>query len=464
MQSGIDTATANLEQWLVYLEAVHPSEIDLGLDRLRQVAQRLNVLTLPCEVVTVAGTNGKGSTVAMLDSVLRCAGYKVGCYTSPHFLRYNERICLDGEPVSDELICQAFARIEQARKDPAGDEISLTYFEFGTLAAFLIFAEQKPDIAVLEIGLGGRLDAANLIDPDLSIVTTVALDHESWLGSDLEQIGREKAGIFRPGVPALIGSPAGKIPNSVRETAEALGCGGIYQLGKEYNWLPEGSGQDAESTSDREKTSGTANLSEKWQWQQLSEQGELKQQYLNLPHPGLPVDNAATVIQAVKLMRHSVPTAAIYQGIEQASLTGRMQRIGRFLLDVAHNPHAANYVVQQLHKHQQLSQPLFQRQGGKRIALVGMLDDKDIEAVLDITAPYFDQWYVAQLDGPRATPAERIVNYLHKQGCQHCQAFDSVSLALDQVLQDSREEDQVLVFGSFFTVAGVLAEKERLLP
>lgn len=451
MQSGIDTAKANLEQWLAYLEAVHPSEIDLGLDRLRQVAQRLDVLTLPCEVVTVAGTNGKGSTVAMLDSVLRCAGYKVGCYTSPHFLRYNERICLDGEPVSDELICQAFTRIEQARKDPAGEEISLTYFEFGTLAAFLIFAEQKPDIAVLEIGLGGRLDAANLIDPDLSIVTTVAMDHESWLGSDLEQIGREKAGIFRPGVPALIGSLAGKIPNSVRETAENLGCSGIYQLGKEYSWQSEDSELSTESTSCVE------NEPEKWQWQQLSEQGELQQQYLNLPRPGLPVDNAATVIQAVKLMQHSVPTAAIYEGIEQASLTGRMQRIGRFLLDVAHNPHAASYVVQQLQRKSQ-------SQGGKRIALVGMLDDKDIEAVLEITAPYFDEWYVAQLDGPRATPAERIVNYLQEQGCQHCQAFDNVSLALDKVLQQSTEQDQVLVFGSFFTVAGVLAEKERLLP
>ena len=459
MQSGIDTATANLEQWLAYLEAVHPSEIDLGLDRLRQVATRLDVLTLPCEVVTVAGTNGKGSTVAMLDSVLRCAGYKVGCYTSPHFLRYNERICLDGEPVSDELICQAFTRIEQARKDPVGEEISLTYFEFGTLAAFLIFAEQKPDIAVLEIGLGGRLDAANLIDPDLSIVTTVAMDHESWLGSDLEQIGREKAGIFRPGVPALIGSLEGKIPNSVRETAETLGCGGIYQLGKEYSWQSEDGGQNDESASGIESTVDIERQSEKWQWQQLSEQGELQQQYLNLPRPGLPVDNAATVIQAVKLMQHSVPTAAIYQGIEQASLTGRMQRIGRFLLDVAHNPHAATYVVQQLQRKAQS-----QSQQGKRIALVGMLDDKDIEAVLEITAPHFDEWYVAQLDGPRATPAGRIVKYLQEQGCQHCQTFDNVSLALDKVLQQSTEQDQVLVFGSFFTVAGVLAEKERLLP
>jgi dihydrofolate synthase/folylpolyglutamate synthase len=436
MNSGIDIHNASLNEWLAYLEALHPSEIDLGLDRLRQVAQRLNVQSLPCEVITVAGTNGKGSTVAMLDSVLRHAGYQVGSFTSPHFLHYNERICLGGEPVSDEMLCDVFARIEQARA-----EISLTYFEFGTLAAFLIFSDQKPDFAILEIGLGGRLDAANLIDPDLAIVTTVAMDHESWLGSDLEQIGREKAGIFRPNIPVLIGSKAGKIPVSVRAHAEAIGVTGIYQLGQEYNW-------QIEDTS-------TAGLTNTWCWQALSSTGDVTEEYLALPKPVLPTDNAATVIQAVKLLKQPVSTAAIYQGIQKASLTGRMQQVGRFLLDVAHNPHAAHYVANQLQQ---------KTVKGKRVALMGMLDDKDVESVLQIMAPCFDAWYVTELDVPRATPVERIINTLHQSGCKDCYGFTDVEQALTQVLQDTSDDDQVLVFGSFFTVAGVLAIKERLLP
>lgn len=432
--SGIDQSAAfnpeyaNLAQWLAYLEALHPNEIDLGLDRLRQVAERLQVTTLPCEVITVAGTNGKGSTVAMLDSVLRHAGYRVGCYTSPHFLHYNERISLNGSPVTDELICNAFAQIEQARA-----EISLTYFEFGTLAAFLIFAEQKPDFAILEVGLGGRLDAVNLIDPNVAIVTTIAKDHESWLGSDLEQIGREKAGIFRANIPALLG--AQQMPQSVRATAESLGASCIAQLGQSYRWLPE----------------DNADL---WQWQQLNAEGEVSLCYQALPKPSLPLDNAATVIQAVQLLNKPVEPKAIYQGLAKAQLTGRMQRIGRFLLDVAHNPHAAQYVAERLQE-----QP---KTTGKRIALLGMLDDKDIESVLEIMAPHFDAWYIAQLSGPRATSVQRVLNKLKQLNCDNCQGFSGVSQALEAVLKNTQASDQVLVFGSFYTVAGVLAEKERL--
>ncbi|OPX56624.1 dihydrofolate synthase / folylpolyglutamate synthase [Oceanospirillum multiglobuliferum] len=433
--SGIDCLasfspeSANLQQWLAYLEALHPSEIDLGLDRLRQVAERLQVTTLPCDVITVAGTNGKGSTVAMLDSVLRHAGYRVGCYTSPHFLHYNERICLEGKPVSDDLICQAFCQIEQARA-----EISLTYFEFGTLAAFLIFAEQKPDFAILEVGLGGRLDAVNLIDPDVAIVTTIAKDHESWLGSDLEQIGREKAGIFRPNIPALLG--AQEMPASVRATAQSLGASCIAQIGQDYRWQPESNKQQ-------------------WQWQQLNAEGEVTLCYQALPKPALPLDNAATVIQAVQLLNKPVAPKAIYQGLANASLTGRMQRIGRFLLDVAHNPHAAQYVAARLQE---------QPKTGRRVALLGMLDDKDIESVLEIMAPEFDAWYIAQLSGPRATPVQRVLEKLSQLGCDNCQGFTDVSAALAAVLKDTSEDDNVLVFGSFYTVAGVLAEKERLTP
>ncbi len=421
---GFAADAASLSEWLGYLEALHPTEIDLGLDRLRQVAERLDITSLPCKVVTIAGTNGKGSTVALLESVLRAAGYQTGCYTSPHFLHYNERIALNGEPVADELICNAFAAIEKARGD-----ISLTYFEFGTLAAFLVFAEQKPDVAILEVGLGGRLDAVNLIDPDVSVVTTIALDHESWLGSDIEQIGREKAGIFRAGKPAIIGSQ--QIVGSVRETAEALGCSSVDQLGYQYRW------------SEAEKG---------WNWQQLNADGDVVLQYLQLPEVNLPTDNAATVLQVIQRLGLDLSAKAIYQGLATAQLTGRMQRVGRFMLDVAHNPHAAEYVAKRL-----------PAPSGKRVALLGMLDDKDIESVLDIMAPHFDAWYLAQLDGPRATDVKRIESHLSAKGCDNMRSFENVSSALDGVLQETNDQDLVFVFGSFFTIAGVLAEKERLL-
>lgn len=421
---GFAADAASLSEWLGYLEALHPTEIDLGLDRLRQVAERLEITSLPFKVVTIAGTNGKGSTVALLESVLRAAGYQTGCYTSPHFLHYNERIALNGEPVADELICNAFAAIEKARGD-----ISLTYFEFGTLAAFLVFAEQKPDVAILEVGLGGRLDAVNLIDPDVSVVTTIALDHESWLGSDIEQIGREKAGIFRAGKPAIIGSQ--QIVGSVRETAEALGCSSVDQLGYQYRWSEAENG---------------------WNWQQLNADGDVVLQYLQLPEVNLPTDNAATVLQVIQRLGLDLSAKAIYQGLATAQLTGRMQRVGRFMLDVAHNPHAAEYVAKRL------PDP-----SGKRVALLGMLDDKDIESVLDIMAPHFDAWYLAQLDGPRATDVKRIESHLSAKGCDNMRSFENVSSALDGVLQETNDQDLVFVFGSFFTVAGVLAEKERLL-
>lgn len=420
---GFAADKASLSEWLGYLEALHPTEIDLGLDRLRQVAERLDITSLPCKVVTVAGTNGKGSTVALLESVLRAGGYRTGCYTSPHFLHYNERIALDGEPVADELICKAFTQIEQARGD-----ISLTYFEFGTLAAFLVFAEQKPDVAILEVGLGGRLDAVNLIDPDVSVVTTIALDHESWLGSDIEQIGREKAGIFRSGKPAIIGSQ--QIVNSVRETAEALGCSSIDQLGYQYRWSQADQG---------------------WNWQQLNAEGEVTLQYLQLPNVNLPTDNAATVLQVIQHLGLDIAGDALYQGLAAAQLTGRMQRLGRFMLDVAHNPHAAEYVAKRLPQVE-----------GKRVAFLGMLDDKDIESVLDIMAPHFDVWYLAQLEGPRATDVKRIESHLSALGCDNMRSFENVSSALDSVLEETCDQDLVFVFGSFFTVAGVLAEKERL--
>ncbi len=264
------------------------------------------------------------------------------------------------------------------------------------------------------------IDQANAIAIDL--------DHTQLLGRTLKEIAREKAGIFRSGKPAIIGSQ--QIVNSVRETAEALGCSSIDQLGYQYRWSQADQG---------------------WNWQQLNAEGEVTLQYLQLPDVNLPTDNAATVLQVIQHLGLDIAGDALYQGLAAAQLTGRMQRLGRFMLDVAHNPHAAEYVAKRLPQVE-----------GKRVAFLGMLDDKDIESVLDIMAPHFDVWYLAQLEGPRATDVKRIESHLSALGCDNMRSFENVSSALDSVLEETCDQDLVFVFGSFFTVAGVLAEKDRL--
>lgn len=415
-----DFKQLTLPQWLERIEACHPAEIELGLDRLQQVASRLELKLDSAFKVVAGGTNGKGSTLAMLDAVLLASGKTTGRFSSPHFLHYNERVLLNGEPAEDAAFCRAFVAIEQARGD-----IPLTYFEYGTLAALLIMSEAGVDVMLLEVGLGGRLDAVNIVDADLALVSTVALDHTDWLGPDRESIGFEKAGIYRAGKPALCGDP--EPPQSLLAHAEQLGAQ-LYARGQAF---------DFEAHSDS------------WHWQGQGATGPVS--LTELPNPGLPLANAAMVMQAIQLMPWQVSEHAIRAGLASVQLTGRMQRCQwrglDLLLDVAHNPEAAEYLSSQL------------AGSASPVHLVlGMLHDKDIGSVIKALSDVVDHWYPVSLDVPRGTSVQELTDQVLQAGVSASQVHsgDSVAQVLQQLASDE-VEGQIVVAGSFFTVADALA-------
>ncbi|MDN6296415.1 MAG: bifunctional tetrahydrofolate synthase/dihydrofolate synthase [Halomonas sp.] len=415
-----------LSAWLDYWERLHPVGIDMGLERVRAVAERMELVHegglqgahSPPQVITVAGTNGKGSTVALLASLARAHGKRVGCYTSPHLVRYNERVTIDGEPASDALLVAGFARVEKARR--AAPDISLTYFEAGTLCALWCLAQSALDVVVLEVGLGGRLDAVNIIDADVAIVTTIAQDHAGFLGNDIAQIGREKAGIFRAERPAVLGSQA--LPSSVAETAKAVQAP-VYALDEAFSRTPAERG--------------------KWAFQ-----CESAPALTALPDPGLPLDNAATALQALVLAGVELKPQAVVAALEQVSLPGRMQWHGQWCLDVGHNPHAAAYVAERFK-----GLP----EGGRRWCLLGMLDDKDAAGVIAALRPVISDWVCVSLDGPRARCADALAQDVVAQGgwVHHCAA--SPEAGAEWLGSQLNNDDIVLVAGSFFTVGALLA-------
>ncbi|PVZ85557.1 bifunctional tetrahydrofolate synthase/dihydrofolate synthase [Serratia sp. S1B] len=405
-------ATAPLSTWLYYLEHLHSQAIELGLERVRHVAAQLDLLTPAPTVFTVAGTNGKGTTCRTLEAIMIAAGLRVGVYSSPHLVRYTERVRIQGEELNEAEHCRSFAAIEAGR-----GETSLTYFEFGTLSALQLFKQAKLDVVILEVGLGGRLDATNIVDPDVAVVTSIALDHTDWLGGDRESIGREKAGIFRGGKPAVVGEP--DMPHSIQQVAEELGAR-LYRRGE--NWVFSEQG-------------------DRWQWQ-----GE-GTSLTDLPLPNVPLANAATALAALHYSTLNIDEQAIFSGLQQATLPGRFQTVQhnpRVILDVAHNPHAASYLAQQLAK--------LPRNGGKVRAVVGMLSDKDIAGTLACLSEVVDIWYCASLDGPRGASAEQLAQYLVQP-----QQFDDVETAWRQAMQQADIQDIVIVCGSFHTVAPVMA-------
>jgi dihydrofolate synthase / folylpolyglutamate synthase len=417
----------SLADWLARLEAAHPVGIDLGLERVAEVARRLGLLQAPLagQVITVAGTNGKGSTVALLEALGSAHGLTTAIYTSPHLVRYNERLRLDGVEADDALLVAGFAAVDRARLD--GEPVSLTYFEAGTLCALWAIARQRPDLAVLEVGLGGRLDAVNVIDADVSVVTTVAQDHADFLGTDLERIGREKAGILRAGRPAVLGS--GALPTSVREVADALGAT-VATLGQSFRRLGDGPG---------------------WSWRGR-DAAAVPLALDDLPDPGLPLDNAATALQAFVLAGFAPVEAACRRGLAAVSLPGRMQWLGRWCLDVAHNPHAASHVAGRL-----AARPC----AGRTIALLGMLADKDADGVIAALAPAVDAWVVVGLPGSRGRPAADLAARLGSCDEDLLYRADSPALGAAWLATRLAEEDRVLVCGSFLTVGEVLAWWQR---
>ncbi|MBU9815729.1 bifunctional tetrahydrofolate synthase/dihydrofolate synthase [Rahnella sp. C60] len=412
----IPQATSPLATWLYYLEHLHSQAIELGLDRVKAVAAKLDLLTPAPQVFTVAGTNGKGTTCATLESILMAAGYRVGVYSSPHLVRYTERVRIQGEELAESAHCESFALLEAGRGD-----ISLTYFEYGTLSALQLFKQAKLDVVILEVGLGGRLDATNIVDASVAVVTSIALDHTDWLGSDRESIGREKAGIFRAGKPAVVGEP--DMPQSIAAVAQEKHAD-LYR--REVNW----------------HFSADAGH---WRWAALEEGHEVNV-LEGLPLPNVPLANAATALAALHYSTLDIPEAALYSGLQRAALPGRFQTVSespRLILDVAHNPHAAAYLAGRL-----AEQP---RNGGKVRAVVGMLKDKDIAGTLACLSPQVDEWYCAPLEGPRGASVEELTAHLPQ-----AHRFDDVESAWKQAMQEAAPQDIVIVCGSFHTVAHVM--------
>jgi len=411
-----------LEDWLAWQQTLHPRKIDLGLGRVRRVFERLSPAYRPPPTVTVAGTNGKGSCVALLDAMLRAAGYRVGAYTSPHLLRYNERIRIDGVPVADEDICAAFDRIDRAR-----DGVSLSFFEFATLAALDLFQRAGVEVQLLEVGLGGRLDAVNMIDADVAVVTSIDIDHKEWLGEDREAIGFEKAGVLRPGRPAIVGDR--RPPASLLRHGEKLGAR-LFCLGKDFDYRRHG---------------------DTWAWRDADSRLE------DLPLPALPgrqqLDNAAVAIAALRKFALPLTVDAIRAGLRQVHLPGRYQLIdGRppLLLDVAHNPQAVRL----------LADHLVQRFPGRRIlALFAAMADKDIEGMIRQMKDRVALWALAPLPGnPRAASLERLHRAFAAEGLEPpLSGFTDCHQALAALRRQARPDDVIVIFGSFFLAAEILA-------
>ena len=418
-----------LDEWLTWQETLHPSAIDLGLERIRPVLLRLGLQSPPCAVVTVGGTNGKGSSVAMLDAILRAANYRVGAYTSPHLLLYNERICMGGVAVDDATLCAAFERVDQARQD-----ISLTYFEFSTLAAFSIFVAAQLDVVILEVGMGGRLDAVNLWDADVALVTTIGIDHTAWLGNTREEIAFEKAGIFRAGRPAVCGDP--QPPHTLLQHADAVGAP-LYRVDRDFGYHADGIA---------------------WSWWSVTQRRHA------LPHPALrgpfQLQNAAGVLMVLELLgldlrERCLPGLPVNQGDIRNGLSG-VQLAGRFqvlpgvplrILDVAHNPHGAQVLAHSLRN---------QTHPGKTYAVMSMLADKDIDGVISVMRDVIDVWHIAGLDVPRGVSAEQLAERLLAAGIVCVHVHPSVTVAYQQAVVSAQLSGRVVVFGSFYTVAAIL--------
>ena len=425
-----NTQAKTATEWLAYIEALHPKVIAMGLDRVKKVLEKLQ-LNPSFPIITVAGTNGKGSVCAMLSQIYVQAGYRIGTYTSPHIHRYNERVSVNLQHISDEDLCAAFVAVEAARGD-----IALTYFEMGTLAAMWHFCRQKLDVVILEIGLGGRLDAVNAFEPTCSIVTTIDLDHKEFLGDTRELIGLEKAGVFRANKLAICGDE--NPPNSLVEYAKEIGAN-LQLIQRDF------------------KVKKTA---EGWQYSA----GNTK---LALPLPGLigdfQLNNAACVVHAVLHLNNILPIAArelkddalqanIHAALRAVHLIGRFQYIQanpQIIADVAHNPHAATSLAKNLESSACI---------GKTLAVFGMLADKDIAGVIDAIQAEIDIWYLADIHTVRGAKAQELQHNLLKANNEKpVKLFTNVAAALAAACIEANKNDRIIVFGSFYTVADVVA-------
>ncbi|MCD9124615.1 bifunctional tetrahydrofolate synthase/dihydrofolate synthase [Luteimonas fraxinea] len=412
----------SLADWLSAIEARHPTEIEMGLDRVGAVYARMDCGRPAAQVITIAGTNGKGSTVAFVESIARAAGWRVGAYTSPHLLTYNERVRINGVDVDDAALVEAFEAVEAARGDTP-----LTYFETGTLAALWLFARAELDLAVLEVGLGGRLDAVNIVEPDVAVITTVGLDHQDWLGNDVETIGLEKAGIARAWKPLIVGDT--DPPASVLRHAYRIGAVAV-RGGSDFLYVPTDAGT--------------------WTWREVGFEAELPMPTLAAP---VQLRNAAVAIAAIRALDRDLDDAALAAGIAGANVAGRLQRFERdgvdVVVDVAHNPQAAQALADWL-----IAAPA----AGRTVAVYAALADKDAAGVVGALAPSIAHWHLAgsTVAGARgqdaATLRARLSEVLEDDVTGHV----DVATALSAALAEAAPGDRVLVFGTFHAAAAAL--------
>lgn len=409
-----------LAEWLTYLESLHPKAIALGLERVAQVKQLLKLQPY-FPLIIVGGTNGKGSVCAMLESILHAAGYRVGCYTSPHLLEYNERVRVSKNPANAAELCAAFKKIEKVRGD-----IPLTYFEFGTLAAMQMFMEQKVDVAIFEVGLGGRLDAVNIFDADCAVVTSIDIDHTDYLGDTREKIAFEKAGIFRGGKVAVFGDS--DMPNAIRTQAEKVGAE-LWCIGSEFGFT-----------------------SHQGQWDFHGKKGNRGA----LPFPALrgyyQLNNASAALAALDALKNKLPVSmeAVRRGLVEVTLSARFQMIpGKpmLILDVAHNPHAARSLAKTL-----AALP----PSSKTYAVCAMLKDKDMAGVVAAMSEQVDVWLIAGIDAPRGASADELGRVVDDAQAGQSTRFDTVTAALHHAYNQAGENDRIVTFGSFYTVAEVM--------
>jgi len=421
-------SNASLEWWLEKIESIHPEQIELGLERVSSVARRLGLLPVSQPVVTVGGTNGKGTVVAVLEALLNESGYSTGAFTSPHLLRFNERIRISGIEVPDADIVEAFAIIEEARGD-----VSLTYFEFATLAALQVFNARRPDFVILEVGLGGRLDAVNMVDSSVSVITSIDLDHQGWLGESRGEIAREKGGILRFATPAVIGEA--DPPPELTAAVEEAGASPALYIGREFSVTVE-----------------------RGQWRAgLRDAGGLPRRLAPRACGPLLPENIATAVQAALLLGVEFSDDCVDRALGRTVVPGRRQlrQVGGrdCILDVAHNPAAVHKLLEYLD---------LTPCNGKTIAIFSIMADKDVQAVVETVSGHFDAWFLAdQPDNPRAASAADLAALLDASGQTAISVCETLHQALRRARAASGERDRLVVFGSFYTVAGVLPLIDR---
>ncbi|MGP4789599.1 bifunctional tetrahydrofolate synthase/dihydrofolate synthase [Psychrobacter sp. 1Y11] len=445
-QASTPTKDSSLTEWLDYMQQIHVSAIDMGLSRVLPIAERLGVVESAKEdtyVFTVAGTNGKGSTTAMISELCQAAGYKTALYQSPHLIEFNERVRINGEMVSDKTLIAAFHQVEIARLQCG---LTLSFFEMTTLAALLIFSEADCEVWVLEVGLGGRLDVVNIIDPDLAVITNIGIDHVDWLGDNIEAIGREKAGILREGIPLIYG--ATEMPNSVKELIEQhnVTC---YQVGEDFYY------REVEANS---KDKLNASVKPTWQYSNAAVT-------LQLPRPKLSLTNTANALSAVLASPLDIGIDAIKQALSSVKLAGRFdyrQLANRhWLFDVAHNEHGVDFMLAQLFTLWQQHRQQADNKTATIKIVFSMLADKDIELVIERLTQAdlpISEWFVAEIDYPRAASVEQLVAAMSAHIPQeHIHTFESLQQATKAITLESQPQDLLLVCGSFHTIGETLS-------